>query len=219
MKQSSKFRLKGISSFSVIIAFLALSLLGVVLLPQLPVRLSPSEALPSVSVSFSMPGSSARTVEQEATSRLESALSTVSGVKSIKSRSRTGGGWVTIELDRNASVATARFEASMIVRQIWDNMPDNVSYPRVTVRQVDDDASRPFMTYTINADLSPAEIMAYAETTLKPALSRIEGVAAVGLSGANPMVWNITYDASKLTSLGLTPDNIINALSGKGTAV
>ncbi len=213
MNPAVKFRLSALSSFSVIIIFIAVSLLGITLLPLLPVRLAPSEALPSVSVNFSMPGSSARTVEQEATSRLEAALSRVDGVKNIYSRSRAGSGSVTLELDRNTPIATARFETAMIVRQIRDNLPDNVSYPQVSVRQVDQDAAGPFMSYTVNADLPPSEIMEYAESRLKPGLSRIEGIASVELSGAMPMEWNITYDASLLPTLGLTPDDILSALS------
>ena len=206
-------RLSRISSFSVIVMFIAISLLGIVLLPSLPVRLSPSEALPSVTVSFSMPGSSARAVEQEATSRLESALSRVAGVKSVKSRSRSGSASITLELDRNTSIATARFETSMIVRQMWDQLPENVSYPSVSVRQIDDDASRPFISYTVNADLPPSEIMAYAEARLRPSLSRINGVAKVDLSGAMPMEWDITYDAASLAALNLSPDQIADALA------
>ena len=206
-------RLSRISSFSVIVMFIAISLLGIVLLPSLPVRLSPSEALPSVSVSFSMPGSSARAVEQEATSRLESALSRVTGVKAVKSRSRSGSASITLELDRNTSIATARFETSMIVRQMWDLLPENVSYPSVSVRQIDDDASRPFISYTVNADLPPSEIMAYAEARLRPSLSRIDGVAKVDLSGAMPMEWDITYDAPSLSALNISPDQIAGELA------
>lgn len=206
-------QMRYISSFSVIVIFISLSLLGLALAPLLPVRLSPSEALPSVSVSFNMQGSSARAVEQEATSRLESALSRVQGVKYVKSRSRTGSGYVRLELDRNTSISTARFETAMIVRQVWDNLPENLSYPYISVSQVDDDASRPFMSYTINADLPAAEIMDYADERLRPALSRIPGVAKVELSGAMPMEWDITYDSDLLAILGLTPDILLSAIS------
>ena len=67
------------SSFTIIVAFIAISLVGCALVPLLPVKLAPSRNLPSLTVSFSMPNNSARTVEAEVTSRLESILARVSG--------------------------------------------------------------------------------------------------------------------------------------------
>ena len=57
------------SSFTIIVAFIAISLVGCALVPLLPVKLAPSRNLPSLTVSFSMPNNSARTVEAEVTSR------------------------------------------------------------------------------------------------------------------------------------------------------
>lgn len=66
-----------ISSFTLIVAFVALSLIGLALLPMLPVKLNPSRSLPSLTVSFSMPGNSSRVIETEVTSKLEGMLARV----------------------------------------------------------------------------------------------------------------------------------------------
>ena len=55
------------SSFTLIVTFVCLSLVGLALVPLLPVKLSPSHDMPGLSVSFSMPGNSARVVEAEVT--------------------------------------------------------------------------------------------------------------------------------------------------------
>ena len=67
------------SGFSIIVIAIALALLGLLLLPSLPVKLFPSRELPSLTVSFSMPGNSSRVVEQEVTGKLEGALARVKG--------------------------------------------------------------------------------------------------------------------------------------------
>ncbi|MDE6612462.1 MAG: efflux RND transporter permease subunit [Muribaculaceae bacterium] len=103
-----------ISSFSVIVSFVALALLGCALVPKLPVKLVPSENLPAISVSFSMTGASARTIESEVTSRLESALNMVGGIKNIQSKSNNGNGQIKLEFDRNTDLDIARFELSLI---------------------------------------------------------------------------------------------------------
>lgn len=206
-------RRRYISSFSVIVSFIALALLGCTLMPLLPVKLVPSESLPAIGVGFSMPSNSARNIETEVTSRLEAALSRVSGVKYIDSRSSNGSGYITLEFDRNTDMQVARFEVAMIVRQLWQNLPDNVSYPYIDTRQVDSRASRPFMSYTINADLPPSQIMQYAEDNIQPLLRRIPGVAKVELSGATPMEWNIEYDSHAMTELGISLAQINSAIS------
>lgn len=201
------------SSFTVIVSSIALAIVGCALIPLLPVKLAPSQRLPSLTVSFAMPGNSARTVEGEVTSRLESILARVSGVKDIDSRSSTGAGSVTISLDRHADIENTRFEVSAFVRQAWNDMPDGVTYPEITLQAAQTDGERPFMTLTLNAPGSPSEIQAYAEENLKPLLSQIDGVSKVNLSGGQPMQWRLRCDIDRLNALGLTPADIQRAIS------
>ena len=55
-------------TFSFIVSFLCIALVGAIMLPMLTVRLHPLRYNPSITVNFSLPGSSARVVEMEATS-------------------------------------------------------------------------------------------------------------------------------------------------------
>lgn len=74
-----KSRLANISFFTWIVLFLCLSLIGIALVPQLPVKLSPTKEMPTLTISFSMRNASARIIEAEVTSRLEGMLSRVRG--------------------------------------------------------------------------------------------------------------------------------------------
>ena len=60
-----------ISSFTIIVTFLCVALTGLAFIPLLPIKLSPSRTLPRLTVSYNMPGNSARVIEMEVTSRLE----------------------------------------------------------------------------------------------------------------------------------------------------
>lgn len=199
-------------SFSIIVIFIALSLVGCALLPLLPVKLAPARNLPSLTVSFSMHGGSARTVETEVTSRIESVLARVNGVKGINSKSYNGGGRVSIDLDKHADIDMVRFEVSTLVRQIWSELPDGVSYPSISARSVEKESSRPFMVYRLNAPANPSEIQTYGEDNLKPILARIPGVYKIELNGAQPMEWLLHYDIDRLSSLGLTPADLRRAI-------
>ena len=201
------------SSFSVIVVSIALAVVGIALIPLLPVKLSPSRTLPSLSISFSMPDASARVIESEVTSRLESMLARIRGVKEIQSTSSNGYGNITLGLDKHADIDVTRFEVSTVVRQAWTQLPDGVSYPSIAARQADSRASRPFMSYTLNAPASPYEIQSYAEEYIKPAIGQIKGVYKVELSGATPMEWRLEYDSDRLHALGLTPSDLQRAIA------
>ena len=213
MKEKNKERPLVWSSFTLIVTFVCLSLVGIALVPLLPVKLSPSRDMPGLSVSFSMSGNSARVVETEVTSRLEGMLSRVNGIRNITSTSDNGSGYIRIELDRYADIDATRFEVSTLIRQLWSQLPDGVSYPLISTQRSDDNASRPFMTYTLNAPATPIVIQKYGEERIKPLLSALNGVYKVELSGATPMEWRIVYDNVQLESTGISVQDILDAIT------
>ena len=200
------------SSFTVIVTFVCLALVGLALIPLLPVKLNPSRSLPGFTVSFSMPGTSSRVVEMEVTSKLESMLARIRGVKSLDSNSGNGYGNITVSLDKHANIDAVRFEASTIIRQTWPQLPDGVSYPVIQMRTPDENATRPFLSFTLNAPSTPILIQQYAEENIKPKLARLSGIYKIELSGATPMEWQLEYDSEQLRLLGITLSDIRVAL-------
>ena len=202
----------GLSSFTVIVAFVAISLIGLASIPSLTVKLSPSRTLPSLTVSFNMPGNSARIVEMEVTSKLEAMLARISGVKNIRSTSGNNYGRITLELDKHASMDIIRFEASTIVRQTWPSLPPSASYPVIYVNRPDEETARPFLVYNIDAMVSPIVIQRYAEEHIKPILAQLPGIYKIDVTGATPMEWMIEYDINQLDALGITVRSIREAI-------
>jgi multidrug efflux pump subunit AcrB len=204
---------KYISSFTAIVIFLCMALVGIALIPMLPVKLAPSRTLPSLTVYFSMPNNSARIVEMEVTSKLEAMLARIKGIKNIYSTSGNGWGNITLELDKHTSIDVARFEASTIVRQTWQDLPREVSYPYISVRRPDENASRPFMTFTVNSAATPIVIQRYAENSIKPKFNEIAGLYRIDVRGATPMEWQLEYDVRRLQALGISVNDIRQAVS------
>ena len=198
--------------FTLVVSFLCIALVGAAMLPLLTVRLNPLHYNPTIAVGFSMYGSSARVVEMEVTSKLEGLLARMKGVRGINSNSYNGGGNIWVYLDKHSNIESLRLEASSIIRQAWPDLPDGTSYPQVTVNTPNEGKLSPFLTYTINAPETPASIQKYAEEYIQPLLSRIKGVYKVGVSGASPMEWRLTYNPHQLETLGITYSDIQIAL-------
>ena len=204
---------RNLSSFTLIVTFVCLSLIGVVLVPLLPVKLAPSRSLPGLTVSFSMPGNSSRVIEAEVTSKLEAMMARVKGIRKVNSTSDNGSGSISLELDKHADIDVTRFEVSTIIRQTWPHLPEGVSYPQITTRRSDDKASRPFITYTLNAPANPILIQQYAEENIKPVLGQLKGIYKVELNGATPMEWQLEYDSDQLSRLGITLQAVQRAIN------
>ena len=204
---------RNLSSFTLIVTFVCLSLIGVVLVPLLPVKLAPSRSLPGLTVSFSMPGNSSRVIEAEVTSKLEAMMARVKGIRKVNSTSDNGSGSISLELDKHANIDVTRFEVSTIIRQTWPQLPEGVSYPQISTRRSDDKASRPFITYTLNAPANPILIQQYAEENIKPVLGQLKGIYKVELNGATPMEWQLEYDSDQLSRLGITLQAVQRAIN------
>lgn len=201
-----------LSPFTLIVTFVCLALVGLALVPMLPVKLNPSRTLPGFTVRFSMPGTSSRVVEMEATSKLESMLARIKGVKAMYSTSGNGYGSITVDLDKHADVDAVRFEASTIIRQTWSQLPSGVSYPYIDMKVPDENASRPFLSFTLNAPSTPILIQQYAEEHIKPRLAQLRGIYKIDLSGATPMEWRLEYDSEQLRTLGVSISDIRQAI-------
>ena len=203
-----------ISSFSIIILFIALSLLGIFFLPRLSVKLIPSYNLPSLTISYNMWGSSPVVVEQNVTSKFEGVMNRIEGVSSVSSYSGKGYGSVTITFDKSADADMIRFEASSAIKQLWPELPGNVTYPSIRMNRPDDnkDAEKPLLSYTMIAPMDPDDIMKILEDKIQPPISLINGVSSVKLNGGNDKEWIIEYKRAIWEKYGITPADIGNAI-------
>ncbi len=206
---------KRFPSFTIIILVVALSIMGIALVPLLPVKLSSSRVLPQITVSYNLRNASGVVLESEVTSKLEAVLARIQGVKNISSVSSSGSGYISLEFDKSVDMDIARFEVSTAVRQVWPQLPEGLSYPSVSARSAETSGSdrTPFIVYTINAPELPYKIQQYAEENLQPELARIEGISQVDISGATPMEWILEYDLEQLRALGITTSDITMAVN------
>jgi multidrug efflux pump subunit AcrB len=111
------------SSFSVILIFVLLTLIGLSFLPLVNVQLKPSRSLKTISVSYNWPRASARVIEEEVTSKLEGLFGVINGVKEISSQTSRGTGEIRISLKNNVSLDGIRFELATAIRQVYPKLP------------------------------------------------------------------------------------------------
>ena len=201
---------RGIPAFSVLLIMAALAVIGVAILPMLNVQYTPSPVERKIDVSFTWPDASARLIEQSVTSRIEGALSAITGSESVSSRSSKGSGRVTIRFRKGTEMAAARFEVASAIRNLYPKLPEEVSYPAISIATGGTRESD-MLVYTIKADLPSRRIEEYVEAHMSTPLSQTEGVGKVSLSGVTPFEWVITFDPKAMEVNGISAADLAAA--------
>jgi multidrug efflux pump subunit AcrB len=180
------------------------------MLPMLNVQYTPSPVERKIDVSFTWPDASARLIEQSVTSRIEGALSAITGSESVSSRSSKGSGRVTIRFRKGTEMAAARFEVASAIRNLYPKLPEEVSYPAISIATGGTRESD-MLVYTIKADLPSRRIEEYVEAHMSTPLSQTEGVGKVSLSGVTPFEWVITFDPKAMEVNGISAADLAAA--------
>ena len=201
------------SSFSILVITLILMIIGAALVPRLPVHLVSTRTRPSLSVSWSWQNASPRLIEQEVTAPLEGLLNTIPGVSEIRSTSSTGWGRINLEFDRKADMDAMRFEVASKIREIYPRLPERVTYPQISSYQSPSE-EKTLLTYYLNAPANPRIIQQYAEESMIPKLNSIPGLYKIRVYGSTPMEWELEYNQTRLSELGITRNHIREALNG-----
>jgi multidrug efflux pump len=200
-----------------IIMTLALVLFGLLSFTRLAVRQYPDINAPFVSIQTVYPGASARLVETDVTTVLEEALSGVESVKTFTSVSREEISGITLEfeLSRDLDDATNDVRDRVFGSRRW--LPPSIEEPMVSKARADAQAIVWLSLYSDRA--TELELTDYAERHIKDRLAATPGVAAVWVWGARHYAMRIWLDADRLTSRGLTVQDVEAALRNQNVAI
>lgn len=191
-------------------------LMGIAITPRLSFRLYPSGTGKTVYIDFGYYGASANAVEMEATSPLESVISTLEGIKNVSSVSSDGWGQITIEFEKHVNADKIRFRVLSAIREVYPRLPEGITYPTVSSFTSREQNMVQLLVYTISADMPPPQIKELVQEKLMSPISLIEGVSSVALYGANSNDWYIRYKPELMQQMGITVSQINDAIAREG---
>lgn len=183
--------------------------LGLFSWQQLPIDLLPSLNIPYAVVVTPYIGATPQEVERNVTGPLESAISFVSGVKSISSQSRDGFSVITIEFESDTDMGYALSK----VKESIDSMAIGLAKAVDPIIVEFNPSLIPVYVLGLSAD-DPSELKTMANE-LRGILSRIEGVANVNLTGIPQQEVAIVLDDRRMNELEI-PIEIVKAVLSDG---
>ena len=128
----------------------ALMVLGAFSYQRLSVDQMPNVDIPIAVVGTPYPGASAEAVEQEITRRVEDAINTIQGVKTIRSFSREGFSNVVAEFHLHIDAKAAVQDVRDKVAQVRRSFNRDVGEP--TVLRADNDDDQPILYLSLRSD-------------------------------------------------------------------
>jgi len=195
--------------FAVVIS-LILVITGLMSLKSLPTREYPDIQRPIVSISTNYRGAASDVVERRVTQIIEDQVAGISGIEKISSVSYDERSSITLEFSIDRDVDGAANDVRDRVSRVLDNLPDEADPPEVSKR---DSSSATTMWINLSSESRTImELTDYAERNMVDALSIVDGVAFVRLSGSRRPAMRIWIDTQRLAARGLTATDIEQAL-------
>lgn len=193
---------------------LIILLLGIVLIPTLPIAQYPEIAPPQVSVTANYIGASANVVESSVTNLLEREINGIEGVRYISSSSSNSGTSsinVTFAPGRDIDLATV--DVQNRISGAESQLPESVQRTGVTVSKESSGFLMAIGLFSENNQYNPVFLSNYADLYLVDALRRLDGVGSVQVFGERRYAMRLWIDPERLASRGLTPQDVVQALN------
>ncbi len=195
----------------------ALAVLGLTSYQQLKVDQFPDVEFPLVTVTTLYPGASPETVEREVTKRIEEAVNTVEGVKTIESTSQEGLSNIVVIFHIGNSTQVAAQDIRGKVAAIRGQLPREIEEPIV---QRIDPAAMPVISVAVDAPgLSPQAATDLAEKLVKRRLETVSGVGAVNLVGDAKREIQVVVDRARLEAYRVSLLDVVGALRNENLDV
>ena len=188
---------------------MALVVLGAVSYPEIGVDLFPKVDFPIVTISTHLKGASPEVIDVDITDKIEGAVNTINGVKSITSSSTEGDSRVTVEFILERDIDLAVQDVREKVALIRNKLPQDIDEPRIA--KVDPDATA-VMWLNLSGQKTVRELSTYVDEVLKEQLQRINGVGDIQLGGLQLRQVRVWLDAGKLRAYGISAKDVMGAL-------
>jgi HAE1 family hydrophobic/amphiphilic exporter-1 len=199
---------------TVFIFSVAAVVFGIVAFRNLAVNLLPDISYPSLTVRTTYEGTAPVEIESLLTRPIENAVGVVNNVVRVTSSSRADVSEVTLEFAWDTNMDFAALD----VRDRLDRvrLPMDAELP-VLLKY--DPSLDPIMRIGLYGSDEMARLRFLGEEDIKRALERIEGVAAVVVSGGLEEEIQVELDERKLASLGLSVGQIASRLAAENVNI
>lgn len=209
---------------TIIIIYILLTVLALVVYPNLSVELFPEMDLPMVIVYSSYRGASPETMESRVTKLIESAVSNVGGIKQISSTSSEGISMVMLEFAYGTDLDKASQSINDNISLYTEMFPEDATKPTIFKLNTN---MMPIMNIALSGSSGQDanELRVVLEDMVQSRLERVAGVSSTAINGGQDAFVQVAVDQNRLEAYGLTLSQVAYTLNpqnfqiGAGTLI
>ncbi len=219
--------LRNISAWSIrnpvipIVFFAGLMIAGIVSFMRMDIQQQPDVEFPVVIVQIAQPGAAPTEIETQITQRVEAAVRSISGVKTINSTASESNSGTFIEFEIGEDINTAVNEVKNAVDQVRSELPDGILEPQIFKATTTSDPIAYFSATSV--DMTLEQLSWFIDDTVAKRLLSIDGMASVTREGGVDREILVTLDPARMQALGVSASQInsvlrqlnVNAAGGK----
>ena len=172
----------------------------------------PNIDFPIIIVTTRLPGGAPEEIESDVTDKIESAVSTISGIDELNSRSSEGVSLVVIGFTLEKSVDVAAQDVRDHINLVLPQLPKGIDPPIVS--KVDPDAV-PVLIVAMKSKRSIRETTEIADKSVRRQIESINGVGEVNLVGGRKRQVNIWLNPLALQARGLSAADVQRAIGAQ----
>ena len=198
---------------------LFLMVLGLVSITQLPISQYPRVAPPSIVLTATYPGASARVLEESVLSVIEREMNGSPGLIYMESVAQANGvGQITLTFEPGSNPDLAQVDVQNRLARASPRLPQTVTQQGVRV----DKANTNFLLFAIlssdDPNFSPVQLGDYASRNVVPEIQRLPGVGQAQLFGTEAAM-RIWVDPQKLVGFNLSIAEVNAAIRAQNAQV
>src|SRR5579864_6385692 len=184
-------------------------LLGAAAVIMLPREEEPQIKVPMIDVLVSMPGSTAKEVEERATRPMEKLLWEIPGVEYIYSTSRPGEGFAIVRFKVGEDVEKSLVKLNQKLQSNFDKIPRGVSFPLIKPKSIDD---VPILALTFHSSRYDHLTLRRLVAQVDDAVKQVPLVAETNIIGGSVRQVRVLLDPARLASRNLSAAGIVPML-------
>lgn len=198
---------------AVTMAALIFVVIGLYSMTMLDTELMPDMDMSMAIVYTSYPNVGSEEVENLVTKNIESAISSVSGVDTIKSQSSEGTSLVMVQFATGTDMDEATADMEDRIDMIADFLPEDAEDP--TVMKMDTSAMPVAMMSVSVEGYDMVQTKKYIEDNIENKLEAVDGVGSVTVTGATDRIIEITVDPEKMFGYNMSMSDVIGAVAAQ----
>lgn len=186
--------------------------IGVYSLTMLPMESMPDMEMSMAIVSTKYSGVGASEMENLVTKKIESAVSSVSGVDTITSQSSEGSSMIMVQFANGTDMDQAVNDMNNSIEMYKQMLPDDCDDP--SVMKLDVNSIMPVAMMSVSYEgYDLIQTKQFVDDNIQDKLESVEGVASVNVMGATERIIEVRLNPTKLSGYSLELSDVVGAIA------